>query len=105
MQSQILQQSVQDDKSFYFYTKVGCPTGHKARNVKEFSEMLKRVEPASVAFHVSRGDVENWLLMLQDKTLATKVASLKNQKLTPVELKNKLVKIVDLWIAFDEFEI
>jgi hypothetical protein len=95
MQSQILQQSVQDDKAFYFYTKIGSPTGHKAHSLQEFAEILKRVEPVSVAFHSRRGDFEKWLMMLQDKTLATKFAAIRRERLSPLELKNKLVKVVD----------
>lgn len=95
MQSQILLQTVEDDKAFYFYMKIGCPTGHKARSLQEFAEILKRVEPSSVAFHSSRGDFEKWLMMLQDKTLASKFAAVRREKLSPVELKSKLVKLVD----------
>jgi hypothetical protein len=95
MQSQILLQTVQDDKAFYFYTKIGSPTGQKAHSLKEFAEMLKRVEPASIAFHSARGDFEKWLMMLQDKTLATKFASARREKLTPLQLKNKLSKLAD----------
>jgi Family of unknown function (DUF5752) len=88
-------QTVQDDKAFCFYTKIDCPTGQKAHSLQEFAEMLKRVDPASVAFHSSRGDFEKWLMMLHDRTLALQFASAKRQKLTPLELKNKLVKLVD----------
>ncbi len=88
-------QTVEDDKAFYFYTRIGCPTGQKAHSMQEFAEMLKRVEPASVVFHSSRGDFEKWIIMLHDKTLASQFASARKQNLTPLELKNKLVRLVD----------
>jgi Family of unknown function (DUF5752) len=96
MQSQILLQSVQDDKAFYFYTKIGSPTGLKANSLREFAEMLKLVDSASVAFHSPRGDFEKWLMMMQDRTLASKFAAIRRQKLSPADLKTKLVKLVDL---------
>jgi Family of unknown function (DUF5752) len=95
MQSQILTQTLQDDKAFYFYTKIGCPTGHKAHSLQEFAEMLKRVEPASVVFHSSRGDFENWLMMLHDKALATRFAGVRKQKMSPAVLKAKLIRMTE----------
>jgi predicted TPR repeat methyltransferase len=89
-------QTVQDDKAFYFYTKIGCPTGLKANSLREFSDMLKRVEAASVAFHSARGDFEKWLMMMQDRTLASKFVAARKEKLSPVALKSKLIKAVDL---------
>jgi hypothetical protein len=50
----------------------------RARSLEEFAEQLKTIDPASIAFHVSRWDFGNWLMTtVGDATLARIVSTLR----------------------------
>lgn len=57
--------TVGDQEAFYFYETVGKPTGELARNLPDFLDKIKVVKSESLAFHLQRGDFQNWV----EKTL------------------------------------
>ena len=57
--------TVGDQEAFYFYEAVGKPTGELAKNLSDFLDKIKVVKSESLAFHLQRGDFQNWV----EKTL------------------------------------
>jgi hypothetical protein len=50
--------TVTPDKAFYFYKAIGQPLGPTSRSFSEFAATVKGIDPASVRFHVERGDLK-----------------------------------------------
>ena len=69
------------DKAFYFYKAIGRPLGATPRSLGEFAAIVKGIDPASVRFHVERGDFESWFEMLGDKSLAGQVVGLRGKNI------------------------
>ena len=89
---QILQQ-VPEQKAFFFYSEVGTPTGVLARSLDEFILKLEKVDAKVLNFHFSRGDFQKWIAtVLSDESLSNDVAALGKEKLSPDELKGRLVR-------------
>ena len=86
--------TVTPDKAFYFYRAEGQPLGAASRSFSEFAATVKGIDPASVRFHVERGDFESWFRMLGDKSLAGQVAALRSKKISPDELRAKVSSTV-----------
>ncbi len=82
------------DKEFYFYEDIGKPVGLCAQGLKDFGDKILRVTPASVEFHMNRGDFEAWFTGLGDAELAKKTALLKEKKLNGEEMGRKLQELV-----------
>src|SRR6267143_4184085 len=91
--------TVTPDKAFYFYREVGQPLGATAKSVGEFAAIVKGIDPASVRFHVERGDFESWFRMLGDKSLAGQVAALRGKNISPDELRGKVSRMVSARVA------
>jgi hypothetical protein len=85
---------VTPDKAFYFYREIGQPLGATAKSLGEFAAIVKGIDPASVRFHVERGDFESWFRMLGDKSLAGQVAGLRGKNISPEELRGKVSRMV-----------
>jgi len=86
--------AVTPDKAFYFYGEIGQPLGLTAKSLGDFAAVVKGIDPASVRFHVERGDFESWFRMLGDKSLAGQVAALRSKKISPDELRAKVSSTV-----------
>jgi hypothetical protein len=70
-----------DDKTFKFYKGWGQYTGVSADGLIRFAAALETVEPASVEFHLQRGDFEKWLTeVVKDPELATRFGRLKSYR-------------------------
>ena len=83
------------DTAFHFYTGVGQPTGFSAESLKDFYEIVKRVAPESLDFHLYRGDFENWIkAAFEDKALADELGSLKSATLKGEELRQGILKAI-----------
>jgi hypothetical protein len=91
--------TVPNENAFYFYRSEGAPSGLKASNLQEFLSRLESADPNSLFFHSQRHDFENWVRMLGDPTLAKQMQTLASQKLTPDELKSRLVRIVRMRVG------
>lgn len=86
--------SVPPQNAFFFYRAIGAPTGAVARNLSDFLGVINTIDVASLQFHISRGDFENWIKMLGDDTLARQVANLKEKRLRGEELRLQLTETV-----------
>ena len=82
------------DKAFSFYKAIGQPLGATPKSLGEFAAIVKGIDPASVRFHVERGDFESWFEMLGDKSLAGQVAGLRGKNISPDELRRKVSRMV-----------
>jgi hypothetical protein len=82
------------EKAFYFYREIGHPLGVAASSLTEFADLLKKVEPASIKFHLERGDFQNWLRMLGEDPLCEKLDALKGRNITEEELKSRVSALV-----------
>ncbi len=80
------------ERAFYFYRGVGEPLGSSANSFADFKVKVVHVEPASVKFHVERGDFQSWFRMLGESESAEKVDALKG--LPPDEMKGRLTAIL-----------
>jgi hypothetical protein len=70
-----------EDKSFKFYRAWGEYTGVAADGLVRFASGLETVDPASVEFHLQRGDFEKWLTeVVKDPELATRLSRIRNYK-------------------------
>jgi len=97
------------DKAFFFYEDVGKPTGDSATSLSDFCNKIKTINPKSLAFHLKRGDFENWIReTIGDNELTQRIRKLRANKTTwknEATLRSKLHKIVrdriselqDLW--------
>jgi hypothetical protein len=86
--------TVTPDKAFYFYREIGQPLVATTKSLGEFAIRVKGIDPASVRFHVERGDFERWFEMLGDSSLAGQVAGLRGKNISPDELRGKVSSIV-----------
>jgi chorismate mutase len=86
--------TVTPDKVFTFYRDYGQPLGVTSKSLDELAASVKSIEPSSVKFHVEEGDFENWFTMLGDKMLASQVAALRDKKISPDKLRNKVSSMV-----------
>jgi predicted transcriptional regulator len=85
----------QKENEFHFYTGLGKPTGFSAESLKGFYEIVKRVAPESLNFHLYRGDFENWSkAVLKDATLAKELANLKVEGIKGEELRQRILKTI-----------
>ena len=83
---------VPKDTAFHFYTGFGQPTGFSAESLKDFYEIVKRVDTESLDFHLYRGDFENWIRnALKDLVLTDELISLKKETLKGEELRQRIL--------------
>lgn len=82
------------DKYFYFYRNLGEPLGVSAKDLGDFHGKLQSIEPASIKFHLERGDFQNWLKMLGETDVAASLDELKGKGLTPEELQQRTISII-----------
>jgi DNA-binding Lrp family transcriptional regulator len=62
---------------FNFYVSFGQAAGRSARSLKEFYEVAKTVDVASLEFHLYRGDFRNWVEAVpKDNALALELKKL-----------------------------
>ena len=90
---------VSEEKAFQFYESIDAPIGIAARSLEEFLDLLKSVKPSSVEFHMARGDIENWVRMLGDETLARQIGSLGSKGLPADELRKRLILVTRLRVG------
>jgi len=64
------------EKAFHFYTGIHQYLGIYASGLAEFCDILRRIDPRSVEFHLQRRDFERWFLGLGDVELAKRMHTL-----------------------------
>ncbi|MBX5328074.1 MAG: hypothetical protein QHH18_01030 [Candidatus Bathyarchaeota archaeon] len=82
------------ERSFHFYVDIGKPLNIHAASLQDFCDKIVKVDPASIEFHVNRGDFEAWFMGLGDIELARKTLLIKEHKFFGEELRQKLYEIV-----------
>ena len=86
--------TVPPQNAFFFFRAIGAPTGAAARSLPDFLGIVSTIDLASVQFHMTRGDFENWIKMLGDTTLAKQISDLSGKKLRGEELRVQLMDVV-----------
>lgn len=97
------------DKAFIFYEDIGRPVGDSATSLTEFCNKINAIAPASLSFHLKRGDFENWTKnALGDIELASRISKIRKaqaqwkrdttlrRKLHAV-IRDRVVELQDLW--------
>jgi len=91
------------ERAFFFYESVGKPTGDFSISLVDFCSKIKTMSTKSLAFHLKRGDFENWIRdVIGDVELSDRVASLKEKKTVwkrETTIRSKLHSIVKDRIA------
>ena len=82
------------ENAFYFYRAVDNPILLHSRNLGDFLAVLKMVEAGSIDFHLNRGDFENWVAMLGDTTLASRINQIRGEGLAAEEQRTRLIGAV-----------
>jgi hypothetical protein len=82
---------VPQGNEFFFNIAIGQYTGLSARSLKEFLEILGRVNARSLEFHVSRSDFEKWIVVVfNDTELANAFMKARESKLSGENLRKEL---------------
>jgi len=68
------------EKAFHFYTGINQYLGTYASSLAEFCDIIRKIDPRSVEFHLQRRDFESWFLGLGDIELAKRTNALMTKK-------------------------
>lgn len=80
---------------FKFYRRIDKYTGVLAESLGDFLDKLTTIDIRALEFHVSRGDLENWILsVFGDKELAIELEKIRESGLTGESLKNRVSQAV-----------
>jgi len=82
------------EKAFHFYTGINQYLGIYASSLAEFCEILRKIDPPSVEFHVGRRDFESWLLGLGDSELARRMGVIRKAGVSGEKLRELVYKTV-----------
>ncbi len=75
------------DKRFNFYNSLDQPVNESAGTVKEFLELVLKVDAASLEFHLYRDDFENWFRSaINDPKFADELSKIKKADLKGEDL-------------------
>jgi len=87
---------VPEDKSFHFYTQIGCPTMYLAKSLADFYSIARQIGQDSLEFHLVRGDFENWTNeVLADCELAERIANIKKTNPKCDAIRKELLRSID----------
>jgi hypothetical protein len=92
----LITSSVPVEKGFHFFTEIKKPLGIFATSIFEFSDQLKKVNLASLEFHMKRNDFSRWLRdVIRDDTLANEFDKFQRVEMAGEKLRSKLVEITE----------
>ena len=81
---------------FNFYIAIGQPTGMSAETIREFHDLVLKVDLASLEFHLGRGDFENWFrLAVVDAGFADELVKMKKTDLKGNDLRKAIAKAAE----------
>jgi hypothetical protein len=101
--------TVAHEKAFFFYTDIAQPTGDYAVSLLDLCNTMNTTAPKSLAFHLKRGDFENWIReIIGDSELADRISKLKKLKTTwkneattrrklCAVVQNRVTELQELW--------
>ncbi|MBI3927326.1 MAG: mannose-1-phosphate guanyltransferase [Armatimonadetes bacterium] len=82
-----------EDRAFHFWTP-GRYLGVRARTWQEFLDTLHYIEPASLSYHLERGDFGNWVeYELNELELADRIRQLRTRGTKGEDLRASLLRI------------
>jgi predicted transcriptional regulator len=85
------------DKRFNFYVAFDQPAGVSAGKISEFYNLICKVDLASLEFHMSRGDFENWFqTTVTDPAFADELTKIKESNLQGEELRAAIANALKL---------
>ena len=90
--------SLPKNEQFHFFIDTNNYTGKSARNLNQFSKIIKTINEESINFHFDRYDFERWTGgTLHDPTLARRINKLKKsltqEKMSEEKVRTLLHKI------------
>lgn len=86
---------ISEDSAFHFYTGFEQPTEFSAKSLKDFYDIIKRVDTRALDFHLYRGDFEKWIeTALKDAVLANELANLKKSAFKGEMLRSNILKTI-----------
>ena len=81
---------------FQFCTGIGQYTDLSAENLKDFWELVKKVDVKALEFHVSRGDFENWIrTVFNDRKFADEFIRIRKSELKGESLRTEIVRAAE----------
>lgn len=84
------------ERAFHFWVP-GKYLGIRARSFKEYYDAVHYIDPASLEFHMNKGDFANWLeYELNHPRMAQKIRELHKKQLKGEKLREELLKILSL---------
>jgi DNA-binding Lrp family transcriptional regulator len=88
---------------FNFYRGIEQPTGLSSKTIKDFYEIVKRVDAASLEFHLYRGDFENWIrIACNDTAFADGLANMKKAQLKGENLRKEIARTAEARCSFEK---
>jgi hypothetical protein len=92
----VMTSSVPVEKGFHFFAEIKKPLGIFATSIFEFCDELKKVDLASLEFHLKRNDFARWLRdVIGDDTLANEFDKLQRVEVAGEKLRSKLVEVTE----------
>ena len=84
------------DKAFHFYNGIDQYLGIHASSLAEFCDIIQKIDPRSVGFHLQRRDFELWFLGMGDIELAKRMnlLQIKRTGVPEEKLREKVYKTV-----------
>jgi hypothetical protein len=101
--------NVDYQKAFFFYEDIDKPTKEFAVSLSDFCDKIDKISSQSLAFHLKRGDFENWIReTIGDSELSQQVGKLKTKKTMSKKdarirtklhttVRNHIAELQDLW--------
>lgn len=101
--------NVVHDKAFFFYENIGKPSGDIAVSLSDFCNKINTITSKSLAFHLKRGDFENWTQeIIGDIELSKRIRKLKTRKTIwkndaslrtklHATVRDRIAELQDLW--------
>lgn len=87
---------VPQGKEFHFYTGIGQYTGMSAKNLRDFYDLVKKIDPTVLAFHNTRGDFENWIsTVIRDQPLAKTLEQIRESTSRGEDLRKQILKAIE----------
>jgi len=84
------------ENGFRFYTGVGQYMGFSAESLKDFWELVKKVDVKALEFHDSRGDFGNWIkTVFDDANLAKEFTRIRELKLKGENLRTEVLRAIE----------
>lgn len=82
------------ERAFHFYRGIDRPTGVLSDSLVDLCEKIKTLDIEPIQFHLSRGDLENWISSLGDIELARRLRMIRDKRLGGQALRERIYKTI-----------